>query len=235
MTDQNADRQPARIVLTYFDIPGSAEAIRLTFHIAGVPFVDRRIGREEFLEMKPDLPFGQLPILEVDGEVIPQSGSILRYVGKISGLYPEDALAAAQCDAVIDGMIDIQMAIRPTIYEKNLQRRAKLGKELAAQTLPMWLGYMEKLLQKGGGEFFVGGSLTICDLVIFTRMKWLQSGVLDCIPKDALDRFPLLSALTDRVCSHPKVTKYYQECQECGHNDGHSGNKVVLPDKTWVG
>ncbi|CAN0418307.1 unnamed protein product, partial [Laminaria digitata] len=31
------------------------------------------------------LPNGQLPVLEVDGYVLPQSMAILRYVGKLSG------------------------------------------------------------------------------------------------------------------------------------------------------
>lgn len=43
---------PSSIVLTYFDIPGPAEAIRLTFYIAGVPFEDKRITRDEFAVMK---------------------------------------------------------------------------------------------------------------------------------------------------------------------------------------
>ena len=33
------------------------------------------------------LPNGQLPILEIDGKVLPQSGAQLRYVGKLAGEY----------------------------------------------------------------------------------------------------------------------------------------------------
>lgn len=33
-----------------------------------------------------ELPFGQLPILSVDGDVFPQSAAILRYAGKLGGL-----------------------------------------------------------------------------------------------------------------------------------------------------
>ena len=35
------------------------------------------------------------PCLEVDGEVIAQSGAIIRYCGKLAGLYPEADLDAA--------------------------------------------------------------------------------------------------------------------------------------------
>ncbi|CAM9314066.1 unnamed protein product [Hapterophycus canaliculatus] len=77
---------PASITLTYFDIPGPAEAIRLAFFVADVPFEDKRIDRNEFEKVKKDLPFAQLPILTVDEEVFPQSAAILRYAGKIGGL-----------------------------------------------------------------------------------------------------------------------------------------------------
>lgn len=43
---------PSSIVLTYFDIPGPAEAIRLAFYIANVAFEDRRVGRGDFAIMK---------------------------------------------------------------------------------------------------------------------------------------------------------------------------------------
>lgn len=45
------------IVLTYFDIPGPAEAIRLAFYIAGVPFEDRRVSRNDFANMKSGINF----------------------------------------------------------------------------------------------------------------------------------------------------------------------------------
>lgn len=37
--------------------------------------------------------------------------------------YPEDPIAAAKVDAVIDCMFDIQAAIRPSIYETSAQRK----------------------------------------------------------------------------------------------------------------
>jgi hypothetical protein len=38
--------------LTYFDIPGLAEAIRLSFHVAAIPFVDERLTQEQFKAAK---------------------------------------------------------------------------------------------------------------------------------------------------------------------------------------
>lgn len=49
-------------------------------------------------ELKPNTPMGQLPILEVDGKKVCQSGALLRYAGKLAGLYPEDAWKALKVD-----------------------------------------------------------------------------------------------------------------------------------------
>lgn len=44
---------PSSIKLTYFDIPGPAEAVRLVFYVAGIDFEDKRISRKEFALLKP--------------------------------------------------------------------------------------------------------------------------------------------------------------------------------------
>jgi glutathione S-transferase len=74
--------------LFYFDIPGRAEAIRMLCKHAGLDLKDTRLTREQFLEMRKSgvLPFNQLPCLLTQGQYIAQSGAILRFIGKISGM-----------------------------------------------------------------------------------------------------------------------------------------------------
>ena len=72
----------ANIKLTYFNIPGRAELIRLILAQAEVSFTDERITREEFVALKPSLPNGQLPVLNFNGTVLSQSIAIARFLGK---------------------------------------------------------------------------------------------------------------------------------------------------------
>ncbi|KAG7398714.1 hypothetical protein PHYBOEH_010664 [Phytophthora boehmeriae] len=99
-----------KLKFTYMPHPGRGEPIRLAFFIGGIEFEDERITREELANRKPSLPFNQLPVLEVDGEVIAQSLAILRYAGTLSGLYPvTDALTAYLIDelfAILDDMFN---------------------------------------------------------------------------------------------------------------------------------
>merc|ERR1712018_48865 len=99
----------AKLVLHYFDMPfWRAEVSRLALHLGKIEFEDKKI--KDFKEFKESgiAPFGQVPILEVDGKVIAQTGAIARYCGKVSGFYPkDDDFAAAKIDEIIDTATDI--------------------------------------------------------------------------------------------------------------------------------
>lgn len=72
--------------LNYFNGRGRAELTRLIFTAAGAQFTDKRYSFEEWPAVKPTTPIGQLPFLEVDGSVLPQSVAIARFVAKETGL-----------------------------------------------------------------------------------------------------------------------------------------------------
>ena len=79
--------------LTYFDFDGGrGEPVRIAFHAAGVDFEDHRISFEEFMETRNSMRFTCAPTLEIDGVEVTQSNGMLRYVGKMAGLYPEDEM-----------------------------------------------------------------------------------------------------------------------------------------------
>lgn len=70
-------------------------------------------------------PNGQLPIIEVDGTVIPQSSAQMRYVGKIGGLYPTDPIDAAFADAAMDSVTDIHIPMRASLQEKDDEKKVR--------------------------------------------------------------------------------------------------------------
>jgi glutathione S-transferase len=199
-----------KIVLTYFDFDGSrGEAARLAMHMAGVPFEDRRIARNDWAGQRDQYPFQSLPVLEVDGRVITQSNTINRYVGKLAGLYPKDDWRAALVDEVMDAVEDITTRISATfVLEGEAKKKAR--EALSAGPLPRFLQQFDARLKAGGGEWFVENRLTVADLKCFLFVRWLKSGALDHIPADVVDRHaPLLAKHLERVRNHPKIAAYY--------------------------
>ena len=56
--------------LTYFDFDGGrGETIRIAFHAAGIDFEDIRWSFPEFSEMRHEVRFSAVPVLEIDGAV----------------------------------------------------------------------------------------------------------------------------------------------------------------------
>jgi glutathione S-transferase len=111
--------QEAEIKVIYFPIRGRAEALRLALVIGNVPFVDETLDFKQFGLIKESLPFSQLPIVSMDGKVYAQSRALLRYVGKLTGTYPEDPLVALKVDSVIDGLMYFILIIGT--FQTNLQ------------------------------------------------------------------------------------------------------------------
>eukprot|EP00904_Undaria_pinnatifida_P010385 jgi/Undpi1/6477/HiC_scaffold_20.g08956.m1 len=197
-----------KLTLTYFNFAALGEPVRLALAMSGQPWEDKRISKEEFMAMKPNLPYNQVPILEVDGTVIPQSLAQIRYVGKIGGLYSADPIEAAMADAAMDAVVDMHMVFAPSIHEPDPSKKMELRKNLTDNYLPTWLANLERALKAAGGNYFAGGKLSIGDIAVVCRLNWLKTGALDGIPATIVDAYPLLSALVQRVMSEPKIVQY---------------------------
>lgn len=202
-----------KLKLTYFDMnAGRGEAARIALEIAGVQFEDVRVPYAQWPALKPSTPFGALPVLEVDGVVMAQSNTINRYVGRLSGLYPEDALQAAFCDEVMDAVEDIANAVAPTFSIKDEAARKAARIAFAAGPLTSYLKAMQARLEAHGGEFFADGRLTVADIKVFLSLRHVRSGGLDHVPADLPDKVaPLLVEHSQRVMAHPKIAAYHAE------------------------
>jgi glutathione S-transferase len=199
-----------KLKLSYFDFDGGrGEPARLALYVGGISFEDHRIGTKEWPAQRDKTPFQALPTLEVEGKLVTQSNAILRYIGKLTSLYPKDEVQALLCDEVLDAVEDIGSRIGRTIdLPPDLKKKAR--EELAAGAITRHLETLQAKLQAAGGEYFVEKRLTIADLKTFLWIRWLRSGVLDHVPKDIVERVaPLLGRHFERVMSHPKIAEYY--------------------------
>uniref|UniRef100_A0A915AGS2 glutathione transferase n=2 Tax=Parascaris univalens TaxID=6257 RepID=A0A915AGS2_PARUN len=195
--------------LTYFDIRGLGEGARLIFHQAGVKFEDNRVKFDDWPAFKPKTPFGQLPLLEVDGEVIAQSAAIYRYLGRQFGLAGKTPMEEAQVDSIFDQFKDFMAEIRPAfrvIYGIEEGDKEKVVKEIVIPARDKHLPFFEKFLAKSGGQYMVGKSVTWADLVISDSFaSWDET-----IP-DFLSGHPQLKKYVEHVRELPNVEKWIAE------------------------
>ena len=215
----NTPPKPEKVTIRYFPLAGVAERVRLACELGKVPYEDELVSCDQWKELKPKTKFGQLPELEVEGQVYAQSVAMLNYVGKLAGLVPRQPLEALRADEVVGLCEDVSRTIRPSIMvgrdsslsaRQRTKKQGEMRKTLREQDLPRMLGYFESLLAKEGTGFFVGSSPTIADLSVLQSVRHLSSGILDGITTTILNAFPLLKAHKERMEELPEVHAYYQ-------------------------
>ncbi|XP_039769670.1 hematopoietic prostaglandin D synthase isoform X1 [Ornithorhynchus anatinus] len=200
--------------LVYFNLRGRAEIIRYLFAYMDLKYEDRRIEPADWPGIKSLLPFGKIPILEVDGVTLHQSLAIARYFAREAGLAGKSELEQCQVDAVVDTLDDFMAAfpwdekiqdvkLRSTVQEC---RTSSLSKEqafskLLADGAPTLLRNLETYLAES--EWLVGQSVTWADFY------WdICSTTLLALKPTLLDNFPTLVALRGRVQTIPAIAAW---------------------------
>ncbi|XP_076099506.1 glutathione S-transferase 1-like [Mytilus galloprovincialis] len=154
--------------LTYFNIRARGEVSRLLFAAAGKEYEDCRITFEEWPSIKPTTPLGQVPVLSVNGKLIPQSRAIERYLAREFGLYGKTNMENTMCDTIIDTIhCDVRPELRKYIFEKDEAKKADISKHLVEEVLHKFMLFIEKTLKENGGNYLVGNDLTWADLAVF--------------------------------------------------------------------
>lgn len=199
----------AKTRVTYFDFAGGrGEEVRLALTIAGLPFEDNRIDPKTFGQMKADLPFASLPILEMEGHgVIGQTNAILRLIGRQHGLHPLELFEAARHDALMDAAEDLRHRISPTTQIRNAAEKTAARQQLADDYIPQWARCIERLI--GEGPFVGGAQAGVADIKLYMVDKWISGGNVDDIPTDIFDPYPKLKAVANGIKNHPAVVAWY--------------------------
>ncbi|MFT3712324.1 MAG: glutathione S-transferase family protein [Archangium sp.] len=194
--------------LTYFDVPVSrGEECRLAFAVAGIPFTDERLTREQFDARRETTPYGALPVLTLEGKPpLAQSNAILRYIGSQHGLLPTDPWESAHHEAVLASVEEMRGRLGPTNRIKDPAEKQKAREELVRDYFPGWAAALEKQIT---GPFFGGATLSVADLKVYTALVPLLGGRVDHVPPELFSSKPKLSALFAAVKAHPKVAAWY--------------------------
>lgn len=196
-----------KIKLTYFEMFGRAGAVRLALAVGGIDFEDERLSPEEFVAKKAagEFPFGSVPVMEVDGLMLAETIALLRFAGKLSGLYPEDPLDAAKVDMVIDG---VENLFGPATSDSSPEAREKFEKEI----LPRYVKPVDEILAKSkSGPFVLGEKMTIADLWLASYVGFLSSGKLEHVSKDCFNSYSYVLAAAKAVGEKESVAAWMKE------------------------
>jgi len=150
--------------LTYFQLRGKAEAIRMTFSVAGVEFEDVRVSIDDWvtkLKHSGISPTGVLPVLEFDGEVLTESKAILSFVAKEFNLAPEGNFQQAQADMLALMIGDLENMLSAASASNDPEKKEKALKTASEEAIPGKCAYFEKFLLANSKQgFFIGDKVS---------------------------------------------------------------------------
>eukprot|EP01134_Creolimax_fragrantissima_P000930 CFRG0930T1 len=193
------------IKVTYFDAKGRAEPARVAFAYGGIEFTDHRMEPKDWPEIKAKTPFGMVPVVEVEGQVYAEGYAILRYAGKLSGLYPEDPLQALRVDEVISVIENSFMSVlgRSILITDEAEKKAE-RERIASDVLPPILKVLDEYA-KGG--YFVEDKLTIADIAMYEFT--VLCAFLSDLPNDLFEKYSNIKSVAEHCKNDPKLKEYY--------------------------
>ena len=229
-------------------IPGRGEFVRLALEEAAAPYVDvarlpkRRGGGVAALmrvwrEAGAQEPFAP-PFLKTGRLVIAQTANILLYLGPRHGLVPRDEasrLRANQFQLTLADLVaeahDSHHPIATSLYyEDQKKEAAKAAKAFAAERIPKYLGWLERVLVGSGGKHLVGARVSYVDLSLFQVLAGLDYSFPKAMAR--IDpRIPHLRALADRVSRRPRIAAYLASERRTAFNE--DGIFRRYPELDW--
>lgn len=181
--------------LTYFNIMGLGETIRFMLSYLGKDFEDSRIldYKKWQTEIKPKMPFGKLPLFELDGERLHQTAAICRYLAIEAKLRGENSWEDLQIDIIMDTFSDFRHAVWSYFYNRDESNKERLKKPLFESTVPLYLGKFDKIIEENG--YLANGKLSWADIYFVAVLGYFSF----MLKMDICEEYPNIRSLRDKI------------------------------------
>jgi glutathione S-transferase len=203
-------------------IQGRGEFVRLALEEARAPYADvarTKTGMASMMRMLHGTkggvsPFAP-PFLKHGKLLVAQTANILLYVAPRHGLVKTGIaarLAAHQLQLTVADLVaevhDTHHPVASGLYYEDQKPEAKRNaKSFTRERIPKYLGYFERVLERGGGPYVFGRRLSYVDLSLFQVMSGLAYSFPRTIKRLARST-RRLRALQARVEGRPAIAEY---------------------------
>ncbi|KAI6229884.1 CRE-GST-9 protein [Aphelenchoides fujianensis] len=200
-----------RFKVTYFDARGIAECIRLIFVYANESFVDERLSKKQWLRMKDHTLYGKLPLLEVDGKVLGQGYTIVRWLARKFGLEGVDEWDKARVDEAAEFHRQVFTDSSPYLLVLGGFRegnKEQLRRDVFLPAVDKFFATYVQLLDESKSGFF-GKRVSYADFMVSEYFYTVHR-----FEKFILKKYPQLVAFMERVRQLPPLVKYIRHRSE---------------------
>jgi glutathione S-transferase len=189
-------------ILTYFQFRGLGEPTRLLFEDLGLAFEDQRIDlmSDAWPKLAPQLPFRQLPKLEIDGLTLFQSQAILRYLARANAVAGDSEAERLRCDVSVEAARDVQQRLWDFFWMPGSDT-SEASQTFAAGRLAAELGKLSGWL--GDAPYFGGERALFADYFVLTVVDEAAAFF-----PDAVEGAATLAAYRRRMYQRPGLAAY---------------------------
>ena len=195
-----------KLELIYFKMRALAEAPRILFHYTGIEYEDLMSWEyydKEWSDVKPNIPFKQLPMLIVDKKhEICQSMAIMTFIENLAGINITDPILNAKANAIMQSSQELFMPLNPTVNFATGDKFIKKKDEMMPFLLSRFED-LEKVLKENNKKFFIFDEPRACDFVTFHHLD--LSKLLD---PTFIKKFPRLEKFLEDIMLIDSVKSY---------------------------
>ena len=183
-----------------------AEAPRLLFHYTNIEYEDFMSWEyydKEWSEVKPSIPFKQLPMLVIDNKYeICQSMAIMTFIENLAGINISEPILNAKANAIMQSAQELFMPLNPTVNfatgEKFIKKKENMTPFLISR-----FEDLENALKENDKKFFIYNEPRACDFVTFHHLD--LSKLLDPF---IIKKFPRLDNFLEDMMSISSIKSY---------------------------
>jgi glutathione S-transferase len=223
-------------------IQGRGEFVRLALEEAGAAYRDvaraapHEGGGEEALMnwmADPELarppfapPFLVVKRVGAQDLVIGQTAAILAYLGAHHGLAPADEAGRFWVDQLQLTIADLVAEVHDThhpvslsaYYRDQKPEAARRAANFREERIPKFLGWFERILERGHTGWLAGPAPTYADLSLFQAVSGLRYAFAKAMAR-AERETPEVSALAARVAERPRIAAYLASPRRIAFNE----------------
>ena len=189
-----------------------AEAPQLLMHYADIKYnyiMSWDYYDKEWQEVKPQIPFKQLPMIVVDDKhEICQSIAILSFIENIAGLKIKDPVKEAKANAILQSAQELFLPLNSVVNFAVGEDFAKRRDDMLPFLLTRF-GELEKIINLNGGRFFIDDTPRACDFAVFHHLDLSRK-----LDGKIIKEFPRLEKFLDDIASLSSIESYLSERPE---------------------
>tara|TARA_B100000524_G_scaffold165196_1_gene84410 strand:- start:71 stop:658 length:588 start_codon:yes stop_codon:yes gene_type:complete len=158
---------------------------------------------KEWSEVKPNIPFKQLPMLVIDKKhEICQSMAIMTFIENLAGINITDPILNAKANAIMQSAQELFMPLNPTVNFAIGEKFIKKKDDMIPFLLSRFED-LEKAMKNNDKKFFIYDEPRACDFVAFHHLD--LSKMLD---PSIIKKFPRLEKFLEDIMSIESVKSY---------------------------